>query len=307
MTVFRDVQRIAVVGAEAHVGRGEVGQKRLQRVQVLGNRAFADQHAHALLKLFARFFGGRRLVFGADPGGDIGVQVAARQLRAMPVDMPAVEQPQFVHRLRIAVYHPGIIHEFREADARGMAAQRRDIRGQKLSARRLHMGRGHAGGQLHPDVHHGEFGRALEIADALGAQHVGDLVRVADRGGDPARRHAAVEFQRRDQARFDVQMRVDEAGHQDLAAHVDHVAAIVFGAGADDPVAADRHVSVQKRAGHQVEDAAAAQDEIGGAVAARLGDAGLDRGHRRSPLRSRSRGPAAAPDAGGPLRRWRRR
>ena len=54
--------------------------------------------------------------------------------------------------------------------------------------------------------------RVEEVADAFRAEHVGDLVRIADRGGDAARQDAAVEFVRRDQRGFDVQMRVDEAG-----------------------------------------------------------------------------------------------
>ncbi len=41
--------------------------------------------------------------------------------------------------------------------------------------------------------------RIQEELDALGAQHIGDLVRIADRGGDAIGQDAAVELLRGDQ------------------------------------------------------------------------------------------------------------
>ena len=113
MPLLGDVERVPVIGAEAHVGRGAFGQQRLQRMQVFRHRPFADQHAHALLQLLARLVGCRRLMLCRNPGGDIGVKVHPAQLRAMPVDMAALKEMQLVHHLRIAVDHTGIVHEFR--------------------------------------------------------------------------------------------------------------------------------------------------------------------------------------------------
>ncbi|MGC4009577.1 MAG: hypothetical protein QM805_11670 [Pseudomonas sp.] len=56
-----------------------------------------------------------------------------------------------------------------------------------------------------------------EELQPFGAEHVGDLVRVADHRGDAIGQDAAVEFMRRDQRGFDVQVRVDEPGHDDPA------------------------------------------------------------------------------------------
>jgi hypothetical protein len=42
--------------------------------------------------------------------------------------------------------------------------------------------------------------------------HIGDLVRIADCGGDTARQDTAVKLVRGDERTLDVEMRVDEAG-----------------------------------------------------------------------------------------------
>ena len=49
MAMLADVQGVPVIGAKAQVGRQAFGQKWCQCVQILGDRAFTDQHAHALL------------------------------------------------------------------------------------------------------------------------------------------------------------------------------------------------------------------------------------------------------------------
>lgn len=68
MTLFGDVERIAVVGAEGQIGRQALGQDRHQGVQVLGDRTFAHENMHALADLFEGFFGGGRFMLGADAG-----------------------------------------------------------------------------------------------------------------------------------------------------------------------------------------------------------------------------------------------
>ena len=63
----------------------------------------------------------------------------------------------------------------------------------------------------------GFHGAVEEVADASGAEHIGDFVRVADRGGHAMAQHATVKLRRRDKRRFHMQMGVDEARHDDLA------------------------------------------------------------------------------------------
>ena len=285
MAVLGDVQRVAIVGAQAHAERGEVGQQRLQRHHVLGHRPLADQDLHPPLQLLARFLDACCLVFRADARGDIGVQVPARQQRRVAVDVPALEQRELFHRGGVAMNHAGIIHELGQTDARRVAAQPRDVGRRQLGPGGFHVGGGHAGRQLHPQVHQQPLGRALEPAHPLGPQHVGDLVRIADRGGDPARGHAAVELDGRDQAAFDVQVRVDEARHQRQAGHIAYPRRVVGGPDAHDGVTHDRHIARDHGAGDQIEHLPAAKDQIGGHVPAPRRDPPFQSGHGLSSLR----------------------
>ena len=76
-------------------------------------------------------------------------------------------------------------------------------------------------------------------------------------------------------------MRVDEAGDQHRAGHVDDTAPLVIRADAHDGVAADRHVAGDHLARHQVEHLPAAQHHVSRFVAASLRDAGFKIGHGR--------------------------
>ncbi len=132
---------------------------------------------------------------------------------------PALERGELGEAGGIAREHAGEIHEFGEAehlwDGRRAAADRRPRAARRRSRDAV------AGTQLDSCTRRSiaVADRGVEeIAQARRAEHVGDLVRIADRRGDAMREHAAVEFERRDQRGFDMQMRVDEAGHDDLAA-----------------------------------------------------------------------------------------
>ena len=59
--------------------------------------------------------------------------------------------------------------------------------------------------------------------------------------------HAAVEFERRHQRRFDMQMRIDEAGHGKPPPPVDHRLALVARMGAHDPVGDDGDIGLGDR------------------------------------------------------------
>ena len=90
--MFSDIQRVAIIGAKAQIGRMPFGQQRGQRVQLLAHRPFADQDPHPLAQFFQPYFCRRRLMFGADPGGDIAVQVIAAQQGGVAVNMAAPER-----------------------------------------------------------------------------------------------------------------------------------------------------------------------------------------------------------------------
>ena len=94
MALLGDVERIAVVGAEGDEGRMALGDDRRERVQVLANRALADQHLHALGKLFQRLGDVGHLMVGADAGAEITVEVEAAQQRAVAVDAAGPGTPR---------------------------------------------------------------------------------------------------------------------------------------------------------------------------------------------------------------------
>ena len=281
MPVLADVERVAIIGTKAHVGRGPLGQKRLEGIEILGDRPLADQDAHPLLEFLAGFLGAGRFVFGSDAGSDIGVEVHARQKRAMTVDMAALEEFELGHGAGITVDDARVVHEFGKADAGRVAHERGDVGGVERGAGGLHVGRGHAGRELDADIHERRLGGLLEIADAVGADHIGDFVRVADGCGDAARGDAAVELVGRDQGRFDVEVRVDETGNESQAGDVDHLAPVVV----SDPgnaVAGDGNVAGQHLAGDQVKDLTPTEDDIGGGVAPRLCNTVFEFGHGMS-------------------------
>ena len=154
-----------------------------------------------------------------------------------------------------------------------MIAELQQIVGGEPRARRLEFGRRHARRQLHAQIHRQPLGRVEEIAQARRAHHVGDFVRIADRGGGAAGEGAAVELARRHQRRFDMEMRINEARHADRVAAVDFDRAAILFVRADDAVTADRDVAPRDLAGDDIEEARALDHQIGGIAAQRLIDA----------------------------------
>ena len=69
-----------------------------------------------------------------------------------------------------------------------------------------------------------------------------------------------------------MQVRIDEAGNDNPAGNVDFLQARVTSIGADDAVAADGDIGGDEVAGHQIEEAAALEDDIGGNAAGALVD-----------------------------------
>src|SRR5271165_3462933 len=55
VALFMDVQRIAVIGAEAQKGRSKLVDERRQRCQIFRDRPFADEYLHALGELLPTF------------------------------------------------------------------------------------------------------------------------------------------------------------------------------------------------------------------------------------------------------------
>ena len=76
-----------------------------------------------------------------------------------------------------------------------------------------------------------------------------------------------------------MEMRVDEAGHDDATGNVDLLATLVVAAGADDTLARDGNVRGDEVARHEVEELSALQDDIGRLPAGSLIDEAFQVGH----------------------------
>jgi hypothetical protein len=279
MALFGDVEWIAVVRAERDEGREALGHDRQQRQQVLGDRAFAHEDVHALADLLQRLLGGRAFMFRADTGREIAIEVVAGEQRCMAIDMAALEGLQLGKTDRVLVDDAGEIHEFRKPDDLGMVAEGQEALDRQVGAGRLQMGGGHAARKLHANIHDG-FERAVEEElDALGAEHIGDLVRIADDGRHAIGQDAAVKFMRRDQRGFDVQMGIDETGNDDAAGNVDFGATVVVAAGADDALARDGDIRGDELTRHEIEELPALQHDIGRLAAGSLIDEAFQVGH----------------------------
>ena len=92
-------------------------------------------------------------MLGADADGDIAVQIITAQKRCMAVNVAAPEGLQLLNAARVFVQNTGVIHELGQADHPRVVHQRHQIGGHQPGTCGLHMGRGHAGRQLHADVH----------------------------------------------------------------------------------------------------------------------------------------------------------
>jgi hypothetical protein len=249
-----DLERIAIVGAERDRGPGRLAQQWRQRRDVLRDAALADQKVQALGELLRPLLEERRLVVGAWACGRIGIEVVAAHQRRVAVDVPARERHELVERHRVLREHPREIHHLGKPEPRGMAAQGQKILREQPRARGLEVGCRHAGAELHLQRHAQGLRGVEEVADALHPEHVGDLVRIADRGGGAPLQHLPVEFRWRHEAALDVDMGVDKARRRDQASAVDLARAAVLVVSADNPVAADRDVARVQRAGRDVQD-----------------------------------------------------
>ncbi len=278
MTLFGDIERVPVVGAKRHERRGVLVEHFGERMQILRHRSLADQDGHALRELLTRLARRGRLVVGTDARGKVGVELAAGEERRVAVDMAVPEGDELVERRRVAGEHAGKIHELSKPDHFWMVGERHEVGGGKRGAGRLERRRRYAGRKLHPEVHDRALRRRQEIADAVETEHVGDLVRIADRRRHAVRKDAAVELKRRHQRGFDVKMRVDEAGGAGKAAPVDLARPLVAGMRSDNAVADDSNVGFRHGAGDDVEQLDVAHHEVGGCAArARRDRAGEER------------------------------
>ena len=112
--------------------------------------------------------------------------------------------------------------------------------------------------------------------NAVRSQDVGDLVRVGDDGGRSKRQHEPGELVDEELRRLQVHVGVDEAGHDVAAARVERLLAGVLTEAGDEPVD-DGDIGFEPLAREHREDASSTDDQVGGLVPARDGEAARKR------------------------------
>ncbi len=180
----------------------------------------------------------------------------------MAVDLHIGESRELREHRRILVQHAGHVHELGQPQHLRMMLEGQQVFRLQPGARRFEVGRRHAGGKLNAQIHYRDGSAFQKVLQTGKAQHVADFVRIADRRRRPARRHAAVELQRRHQRRLAMDMAVDEPRHGNQPTPVDLGGALVGLVGAHDAIARDRNIAHGDLARGQVENADRFDDQI---------------------------------------------
>ena len=259
---LQEIGRNAVVGAEAEAAQGAGRHQRQERIQIARDRAFPDQDVHAFGQLFFRFGQGRAFVVAADAGGEIGVEVRARELGRVAVHDGRLERLQDGQALRVAAHDARIVHHLGQAVDHAFGVERLQGRRVQVGAVRLQMAGGHAG-RGHPLHAQGRLLAAgVHVANAGRPGYVGDFMGIGHDGRNAARRHRLAERQRRAETAFDVDMGVDEAGRDQQALAIDFLRTGITWGYAGDATLRDGDVAGLNRPREHVQDAPVLQDEV---------------------------------------------
>ena len=164
--------------------------------------------------------------------------------------------------LGVIVDHAVGVHHLGQTLYSGVVVERVDGAVVQIRAGFVHRRGRDAGRQHEPHVDGQPLGRLEHIVNAVGAHDVGDLMGVGDDGGRAVRQRRADEFLRRDETGFQMDVRVDEAGADDLAGHVIFDLALVAAKAHDQAV---RHgdVARQQLVGEHVDIRRVFQHQIG--------------------------------------------
>ena len=122
--------------------------------------------------------------------------------------------------LRVVVDDAVGVHHLGQTLHPGVVIERVDGAVVQVRAGFVHRRGRDAGRQHEPHVDRQTLGGLEHVVDAVGAHDVRDLMGVGDDRGRAVRQRRADELLRRDQAGFQMDVRVDEARADDLARHI---------------------------------------------------------------------------------------
>jgi hypothetical protein len=180
----------------------------------------------------------------------------------MPIDGPIAHHGQLVEAQRIARDHPREIHHLRQTEHPAITEQRLDVQGGQVGPATFEMRRGHARTDHRVHVDGTILARAEHEANAFGAHHIGDFVRIGDDGGGAVGGDHLGEFRNGEHRRFNMHVPVDETGTDELPAQVERLTPSIRADAGDAPVG-DGHVALVDLAREHVDDLPAAQHQIG--------------------------------------------
>ncbi len=194
VAMLNDEVRLAVVGAE-HAPLGAVPlDKRQQVAQVARDRCLAEHDPHAEAPLLERLVESGRLVVRADAGRDVCVESSTGHAGSVAVDVVGQARAQLRQLRFVTCDDAWKVHHLRDADRAVAAQEALDVARREGPARRLEAGGGHARRGHHEHVEREVRTAVEEPVNAIGAEHVGDLVGVGDHRRGAMTEHGAREL-----------------------------------------------------------------------------------------------------------------
>ena len=158
---------------------------------------------------------------GLDPGRQVGVEPAAADARAVPIDPPPARGRDPREHLGIARDHPGEVHDLGDAMGAVAVDQLGDVARAQLGAGALQRRSRHAARRVHAERERHRLGRLDQRQDPRDAEHVRELVRIDGDRGRAVRQHRRDELIDPQLRRLHVHVRVDEPRRQRGPADID--------------------------------------------------------------------------------------
>ena len=160
---------------------------------------------------------------GGDAGRQVGLQGRAGEAAGMPLDDLSRRQrlAQNPDHARVRLEHRAHVHHLGQARNLRPRQQLADFRRLEVGAGDLESRRRrHAGGRLHDEAQGKPAARLDRIAHTFDAEHVRELVRIAENRGGALRHHHRGVVVGQHVRGFEMHMPVDEARGDDAAAHI---------------------------------------------------------------------------------------
>ena len=171
----------------------------------------------------------------------------------------------------VAIDDTDIVHHFRQAKNSRVVIQVIDGLIIQRAAAFIQRRGGHAAGQHKVDIHRQALGGLQHIADAIHSHDIGDLVRIGDDSGGAVADDRSGKLGRGNQAAFQVDVGIDEAGADKAAGDI-HLFAAVVAADAGDETIGNSDIPMAEVIAEHIEIGGVFEYDIGRFLPARHAD-----------------------------------